>query len=138
MNVLLAWGHSKAIEEILSKIDCKNAIIDQFADDKIILSKLQERGRGLNLILRHKAENNIAVAAASILARARFLESLAKLSKKYNIDFPKGASENTVKTAKIFVDKYGTDSLGKVAKIHFKITSQVLDDKPRQKNGRFT
>ncbi len=126
LNVLLAWGHSKAIEEILTKIDCKNAIIDQFADEKIILRKLQEKGRGLNLIQRHGAEDNVAVAAASILARARFLERLANLSKKYNIDFPKGASENTVLVARLFIDKYGIESLGKVAKIHFKITDQVL------------
>jgi len=132
LNILLAWSHSKAIEEILSKVNCKNAIIDQFADEKIILRKLQDRGRTLTLIQRHKAEDNIAVAAASIIARAKFLESLAKLSNKYKIDLPKGASERTTKTAKIFVSKYGLNSLGRVAKIHFKITDQVFNKNSTQ------
>lgn len=128
LNVLLAWEHAKAIEELLSKINCKTAIIDQFADEKVILGKLQERGKELRLIQRHKAEDNIAVAAASILARARFLDSLHKLSNKYNINLPKGASENTINVAKIFINRYGIDSLGKIAKIHFKITNSVVEN----------
>jgi ribonuclease HIII len=85
LNTLLAWGHAKAIEEILSKVDCEVAIADQFADERFILGKLQEKGKGLRLIQMHKAEQNTAVAAASILARARFLEKLSKLSNKYKI-----------------------------------------------------
>ena len=69
LNTLLAWGHAKAIEELLSKVDCNIAIADQFADERFILSKLQERGKKIKLIQMHKAEQNIAVAAASILAR---------------------------------------------------------------------
>jgi ribonuclease HIII len=126
LNILLAWEHAKAIEELLLKVNCKTAIIDQFADEKVILGKLQERGKELRLVQRHKAEDNIAVAAASIIARARFLDSLHKLSNKYDINLPKGASENTIKVAKIFINKYGIDSLGKIAKIHFKITKSVL------------
>jgi ribonuclease HIII len=76
LNTLLAWGHAKALEEILSKVDCRVAIADQFANEKFILSK----GKKLNLIQMHKAEQNIAVAAASVLARWRFLEKLSKLS----------------------------------------------------------
>lgn len=127
LNILLAWEHAKAIEELLLKINCKTAIIDQFADEKVILGKLQERGKELRLIQRHKAEDNIAVAAASIIARARFLDSLHKLSNEYDINLPKGSSENTIKVAKIFINKYGIDSLGKIAKIHFKITKSILE-----------
>ena len=83
LNTLLAWGHAKAIEELLSKVECNTAIADQFADERFILSKLQEKGKKLNLIQMHKAEENIAVAAASILARARFLQKLSKLSSEY-------------------------------------------------------
>ena len=126
LNTLLAWGHAKAIEEILSKVDCEVAIADQFADERFILGKLQEKGKKLRLIQMHKAEQNIAVAAASILARSRFLKKLSKLSKEYKIDLPKGASQTVVKNAKKFVDVHGKESLRKVAKLHFKTTNEVF------------
>ncbi len=127
LNTLLAWGHAKAIEEILSKVDCKVAIADQFADESFILGKLQEKGRRIKLVQMHKAEQHIAVAAASILARARFLEKLSKLSNEYKIDLPKGASQAVIETAKRFVDVHGREKLRKVAKLHFKITTEVLN-----------
>ena len=126
LNTLLAWGHAKAIEEILSKVDCRVAIADQFADESFILSKLQEKGKKLELIQMHKAEQNIAVAAASILARARFLEKLFKLSSEYKIDLHKGASQAVIESAKKVVDMYGKDTLRKVAKLHFKTTAAVV------------
>jgi len=128
LNTLLAWGHAKAIEEILSKVDCEVAIADQFADERFILGKLQEKGKKLRLIQMHKAEQNIAVAAASILARARFLKKLSKLSNKYKIDLPKGASQTVIKSAKKFVDLHGKESLRKVAKLHFKTTNEVFGE----------
>lgn len=126
LNSLLAWGHAKAIEEVLSKVDCKTAIADQFADENFILGKLQEKGRRIKLIQRHKAEQNIAVAAASILARARFLEKLANLSKEYKLNFPKGSSNLVVETAKQFCKIYGESALRKVSKINFKTILEVL------------
>ena len=126
LNTLLAWGHAKAIEEILSKVDCKVAIADQFADESFVLGKLQEKGKKLKLIQMHKAEQNIAVAAASILARARFLEKLSKLSNKYKIDLPKGASQTVIESGKKIVAAYGEEALRKVAKLHFKTTNEIL------------
>lgn len=126
LNTLLAWGHAKALEEILTKVDCHNAIADKFADEKFIISKLQERGRTITLIQKHKAEENIAVAAASIIARARFLNKLSKLSIEYGMEFPKGSSSKVIETATRFVHKYGINSLVKVAKLHFKTTSKIL------------
>lgn len=126
LNTLLAWGHAKAIEELLSKVDCHVAIADQFADEKFILSKLQEKGKKIKLIQMHKAEQHIAVAAASILARARFLDKISKLSNEYKIDLPKGASQKVIETAKKFVEIHGIESLRKVAKLHFKTTNAII------------
>lgn len=126
LNTLLAWGHAKAIEELLSKVDCIIAIADQFADERFIKSKLQEKGRQLKLIQMPKAEQNIAVAAASILARARFLEKLSKLSSEYKIDLPKGVSAAVVNNAKKIIKEFGKEHLRKVAKLHFKTTQRVM------------
>jgi len=126
LNTLLAWGHAKAIEEILSKVDCKVAIADQFADESFVLGKLQEKGKKLKLIQMHKAEQNIAVAAASTLARARFLGKLSELSNKYKIDLPKGASQAVIESGKKIVAAYGEEALRKVAKLHFKTTNEIV------------
>lgn len=126
LNVLLAWGHAKAIEEVLLRVDCTQALADQFADERFIQSKLQERGKRIKLHQMPKAETNIAVAAASILARDRFLTKLDKLSELFGIPLLKGASNDAVNAAKFFVRIHGKEMLGKVAKLHFKTTDSVL------------
>lgn len=126
LNDLLAWGHAKAIEELLNKVDCKFAIIDKFADDSIVLSKLQEKGKYLEIMQMHKAEANVAVATASVLARERFIQKLSQLSHQYQVELPKGVSQEVVKLAKLLIERYGEDVLRKVAKLHFKTTQEVL------------
>lgn len=126
LNVLLAWAHAKAIEEVLTKVECENALSDKFADEKFITSKLQEKGKRIVLRQEHKAEGNIAVAAASILARERFLDKLKNLSTELGIDLPKGASPHVIEQAKKIVEKFCEESLRKIAKLHFKTTDSVL------------
>lgn len=126
LNVLLAWAHAKAIEEVLTKVDCDNALSDKFADEKFIISKLQEKGKRIVLKQEHKAETNIAVAAASILARERFLEKLKKISLDLDLELPKGASNQVIEQAKKAVKKSGEEILKKIAKLHFKTTESVL------------
>jgi len=75
---------------------------------------------------RFRAESDMGVAAASILARAEFLRQLAVLSRKYGMDLPKGASSAVIETGKDFVKRYGKERLNEVAKIHFKTTKSVL------------
>jgi len=84
-------------------------------------------GKKINLIQTPKAdETDIAVASASILARAEFLKQLKILSEKYGMNFPKGAGQNVINFANEFVKKFGKDELKNVAKLHFKTTKQIL------------
>jgi ribonuclease HIII len=126
LNDLLAWGHAKAIEELLGKVDCQIAIVDQFADESVVLSKLQDKGKQIEVIQMHKAEENLAVAAASILARERFIKKLSQMSNQYQINLPKGVSKEVIQAAKLLVQTYGEPTLRKVAKLHFKTTQEVL------------
>lgn len=73
----------------------------------------------------HKAEQHIAVAAASVLARARFLTKLKKLSDDIGINLPKGASQSVVASAQKIVNERGKETLRQVAKLHFRITSNI-------------
>ena len=107
LNSMLAWGHAKAIEELLEKAGAPTVLSDKFGDERLILGKLQEKGKAVRLVQMHRAEQNIAVAAASILARARFLEKIAAMSEKYGMTFPLGASAGVITAGKQFVAKFG-------------------------------
>lgn len=90
LNRLLAWGHAKALENLLERgVTCERAISDQFGDERLILNALQEKGRTIVLEQRTKAESDLAVAAASILARAEFLIRLKRLSGEVALPCPK-------------------------------------------------
>lgn len=128
LNRLLAWGHSRAIENILNTEECDYALADQFGDEKFIIAALMEKGKGIKVKQEIRAESDIGVAAASILARAEFVHRLAMQSVKYGMDFPKGASPAVIETGKEFVRRYGKERLKEVAKIHFKTTKSVLAD----------
>ncbi|HXH85238.1 MAG TPA: ribonuclease HIII, partial [Nitrospira sp.] len=130
LNRLLAWGHAKALETLLERVSCERAIADQFADEQLILNALQEKGRKIVLEQRTKAESDIAVAAASILARAEFLVRLKRLSGEIGTTLPKGASSAVELAGKMVVKKYGQERLGTVAKLHFKTTRAVLGETP--------
>ncbi|HBR50889.1 MAG TPA: ribonuclease HIII [Nitrospira sp.] len=127
LNRLLAWGHAKALETLLEQgISCERAISDQFGNERLILNALQEKGQKIALEQRPKAESDLAVAAASILARAEFLIRLKRLSSEVGTTLPKGASPAVELAAKMVIKKHGQDRLGSVAKLHFKTTKAVL------------
>jgi ribonuclease HIII len=126
LNRLLAWGHAKALETLLERVTCERAISDQFANEQLILNVLQEKGRKIELEQRTKAESDLAVAAASILARAEFLLRMKRLSSEVGTTLPKGASPAVELAAKMIIKKHGQERLGTVAKLHFKTTKAVL------------
>ena len=125
LNLLLAWGHARAIENILEKEDCSYAISDKFGDEKLIKNALMTKGQNIQLEQKCKAESDIAVAAASIVARAQFLKVMSELSDRYNIELPKGASNRVVDAARQFSSVYSKNELSSVAKIHFKTFEQI-------------
>jgi ribonuclease HIII len=129
LNHLLAWGHYRALENLLSVVECENIIVDQFANEHYLRSRLfaKNPARKLNLTQMPRAEINLAVAAASILARDRFLTWLENMSMKYG-PLPKGASAEVVQTARAIVARWSKDELRMIAKLHFKTSKQVLAD----------
>jgi ribonuclease HIII len=131
VNAILAWGHARVIENLLGHKHRMNpppvrAISDQFARSKATVERaLMSLGRELELVQRHKAEEDVAVAAASILARHEFVSRLAQLGKQFGLKLPKGASSATIEAGRQFVQLHGAEKLGAVAKLHFKTTQEV-------------
>jgi ribonuclease HIII len=130
LNHLLAWGHARVIENILEHHLCTHAVADQFGDEYYLQSHLMEKGKQIHLIQIPKGERDLAVAAASILSRDRFLARLERLSQEVKMELPKGASKIVVAAAKKIVEKKGAQELRRLAKIHHRTTSKVLNPSP--------
>ncbi len=128
LNKLLGWGHARAIEDVLEKCPgCTRVLTDEFARDRGVVERaLMERGRKVRYEQRPRAEEETAVAAASVIARAEFLDRLAGLSKQFEVTLEKGASAKVETAARAFVAKWGREKLGEVAKLHFQTTARVL------------
>jgi ribonuclease HIII len=127
LNRILAWAHSRAIENILEEVPCSLVITDQFGDKLYVTNALMTKGKNIELIQKPKAEEDLAVAAASILARAEFLKRLYFLSKDIGVELPKGSSPRSEEVGVELVRKQGAQILDKVAKKHFKLTDRILN-----------
>jgi ribonuclease HIII len=133
LNRLLAWAHARALENLLNEVNCTRALADQFGDEQWIKKALLDKGKKIILEQRHRAEEDVAVAAASILARAEFLNRLKRLSEECGVKLPKGASHGIQEAARKLVRQQSTHDenvaiLKKAVKLHFRITKEVLKD----------
>ncbi|MEI8365318.1 MAG: ribonuclease HIII [Parachlamydiaceae bacterium] len=129
LNHLLAWGHATAIEHLSEKSGCHKVIIDQFADERVVLTAVKRKKLSLDITQRHRAEEDVVVAAASILARWAFVDALYSLEKQFNQTFPKGASSKTIAAGRQFIRTYGREALNTVGKLHFKTLDSILNEK---------
>jgi len=127
VNKILGWAHARVIENLLQQnSDCETAVSDQFGDESYIENALMKLGKKVELIQTPKAERELTVAAASILARSEFVQQMQKMSLKYDLLFPKGAV-TVIAAAEEFVKSHGRRALADVAKIHFKTTKKIKD-----------
>jgi ribonuclease HIII len=129
LNKLLGWGHARVIENLLAKKpDCPRSLSDQFADGRVIKQSLLHHGRKIDIQQRTKAESDIAVAAASILAREAFINWLERRGKELGWRLERGVSASVKETAKKLVEKSGPAALREVAKVHFRTAHDIAPD----------
>ena len=127
LNLLLGWGHATAIANLVERSKCKKVIIDQFAKEHVVENALKKKNiSGIDLTQRHRAEEDIVVAAASIVARYSFLEQMQKLSEEIGLTLPKGASSLVINVGKKIVTQFGAKKLAEISKSHFKTTQDIL------------
>jgi ribonuclease HIII len=130
LNDLLAWGHARVIENLLlQRPDCKRSLSDKFANERVIQRALLKQAREIQIDQQTKAEADIAVAAASILARNKFVHWMDTRSKALGVLLPKGVSAAVKSAARTIAAKGGRDALRAIAKMHFRTSSEVLDGK---------
>ena len=140
INRMLAWAHARAIEDLLEKQpQCPKGVLDQFArSESVMLRALMEKGRKIQLKQMHKAESDIAVAAASVIAREQYLRSIEKMNEEVfgpvpiggrtkEARFPIGSSDPRVRElGEKMVRQFGAKWLMNHCKCHFQTTDKVL------------
>jgi ribonuclease HIII len=129
LNSLLGWGHARVIENLLTKQpDCPRALSDKFADARVIEKSLLRHGRAIRLDQRTKAESDVAVAAASILAREAFIDWLERRGKALGLHLSRGVSAEVKQVARQIVEKKGPAVLQEIAKVHFRTAHEIAPD----------
>ena len=129
LNSLLGWGHARVIENLLArKPDCPRSLSDQFADARVIENALLRHGRKIRIEQRPRAESDIAVAAASILAREAFIDWLERKGKELGVRLGRGVSGEIKSTAATIVEKHGPQMLSQLGKVHFRTAHEVAPD----------
>ncbi len=127
LNHLLAWMHATAIQNLSEQTDCKFAIVDQFAKEHVLEDALKKKEIEIDLEQKVRAESDVVVAAASILARMFFVEELENLEKIVALTLPKGASRYVIAAGKKIIQKFDLEMLDKISKTHFKTRNDILN-----------
>ena len=126
LNRLLAWGHARVIENLLEQIpSCPRMLSDKFGNEVLIKRALMEKGRKITLQQRTKAESDVAVAAASILAREAFLRGMGALSDELRVELPRGAGSQVTKVGRKLLAERGEEVFSRCAKLHFKTWTEL-------------
>ena len=120
LNHLLANGHISAIRKAVhQRPECRYALVDQFSVHSGIREALESEFSDLIVIEQKRAEADIAVAAASVLARERFLAVMDELSILAGKTLPKGGGDIATAQAKEIKNELGVKILEKLVKKHF-------------------
>ncbi|MBX7158133.1 MAG: ribonuclease HIII [Verrucomicrobiae bacterium] len=126
VNEVLGWGHAKAIENLLEIIPCERAVCDQFARTSWTIKKyLGAKGKTIHVHQQHRAESDPVVAAASILARASFVQWLENKGRQLQTNLPLGASSRVKQIATELIEKLGEEPVKKLVKTHFKTWTEI-------------
>lgn len=127
LNHLLAYGHACVIQRLFQKTDCRNVLVDQFSQENLVEKFLKKQGaKQIQVTQRVRAETDLVVAAASILARDAFVQNMQKLSDQFGIHLPKGGGASTISTGKEIVKRWGSEVLQQMSKTHFKNMENII------------
>jgi ribonuclease HIII len=126
LNRLLADMHARALARLHARCGTAvSVVVDRFAHPRLLESALaRERPQHPPLLQVTQGERHVAVAAASIVARAGFLDGLRVCGDLCGVELPKGAGPAVDAAARGIAAIGGRELLAKVAKLHFRTTSK--------------
>lgn len=126
LNKLLAWAHARAIENLLEKTNCQDVVIDQFGNERLVINALMKKGKEIKLTQRHHGEEDIAVAAASIVARFEFVQKMKELGESIGKEVFRGAGAQVLELAEKLYKEKGIEEFSKMVKLHFNLTQKIM------------
>ncbi len=128
LNTLLARTHAQTFQKLSEKTHCRRVLIDQFAYPGVLLKEFHHLGLPTQDVQqRVRAEDDLAVACASILARDAFLDWLEQKSREIEITLPKGAGQMAFDVAVSIFKERGAKFLQDLTKWHFKTIKEVMN-----------
>jgi ribonuclease HIII len=131
MNKVKAILHNKCLLSVIKKdgVQYSKIVVDQFEPEKAYYAHIAKAPEKVtNITFMTKAEDQcMSVAASSIISRYIFLKEMKKLSDRFNIEMPLGASNLVDEVGATLVTKYGKDILKEIAKLSFKNTEKIYE-----------
>ncbi len=122
VNKLLGEVDAEIIIELKDEVEV--VVVDEFASAaRSFLEPFVPEG--VRLEVRTRAEDDAAVAAASILARARQLEEMDRLSQVIGFELPRGAAHVIGAGRRVYAER-GMEGLKDVAKVSFATTKRIV------------
>ena len=131
LNKLLAWLHGRSLNDALVEKMPEWGLLDQFTKQPLVQKYVE--GKDFELRMRTKAEEDPVVAAASIVARATWLQQMKKLDELAGEKLPKGSGVQAKEKARMIFEKFGEDRMGEFCKLHFKTAYEAMGKKPPTK-----
>ena len=132
MNKIKAILHNKVLLKMTKQnVNYEYIIVDEFAKSYIYfnyLRKVPEVVRNITFLTKGE-DKSLAVACASLISRYIFIKEFDKLSQSLGISLPKGAGVKVDEVGRQIVEKYGFDKLKEVAKLNFKNTEKIKNQK---------
>jgi ribonuclease HIII len=122
INEMKARLHNRVLLNLIKKHNnVKHVFVDQFVSEtKFMAYASRDKEIARNVVFKTKGESRFpSVALASVIARYSFLKKMEALGKKYDCQFPFGASAKVDAFAQFFIDRFGKEEMNKVAKINF-------------------
>jgi ribonuclease HIII len=127
LNKMLAEGHAQTILDVNDENPADMAVSDKFGKTELIENALAKISCDIKLHQMVRGERIIQVAAASIIARATYLDEMRKLSHKIGIKIPKGASAQVDEIGRRIANQLGIEIFDKIAKTHFKNYQRIIN-----------
>lgn len=125
LNILLAEGHADVISQMAGKHEADLAISDKFGKAERLESAMATRKCAISLKQMVRGEAVLQVAAASIIARAAFIEEMNLLEERFGVELPKGAASQVDRAGRAIVASHGIEILRDLSKLHFKNYQRV-------------
>ena len=121
------WYNLKRIEELIYDLKNDRQLYEKFLVIIWRTENIEDKVTKITFLTKGESKH-LSVAAASVISRYRFLQEMDKLSEKYKVDIPKGASPKVDSVAKKILDSYGKNELSKIVKLNFKNTEKILNN----------